>query len=195
MALHRAGPAIIASAATVVLGMLCLLFAEINSTKGLGPVAAIGIASACRHADAAAGAAGHLRPVDLLAAAAERRLRRTDRDRPLGPRRRPHRPAPAQRVGRHRARPRRRRARRRPARRDRPDQQGVVPRTPGLHRRRGGPRPALPGRRRQSASSSSARAGAAARDRAAFAGVPGIDPASITRAGRQGRLRVHAGAR
>ncbi len=42
-ALHRAGPAIIASAATVVLGMLCLLFAEANSTKGLGPVAAIGI--------------------------------------------------------------------------------------------------------------------------------------------------------
>ena len=42
-ALHRAGPAIIASAATVVLGMLCLLFAETNSTKGLGPVAAIGI--------------------------------------------------------------------------------------------------------------------------------------------------------
>jgi RND superfamily putative drug exporter len=43
-ALHRSGPAIIASAATVVLGMLCLFFAETNSTKGLGPVAAIGIA-------------------------------------------------------------------------------------------------------------------------------------------------------
>ncbi|MFG2039914.1 MMPL family transporter [Dactylosporangium sp. NPDC048998] len=43
-ALHRAGPAIVASAGTVVLGMLCLLFAETNSTKGLGPVAAIGIA-------------------------------------------------------------------------------------------------------------------------------------------------------
>jgi RND superfamily putative drug exporter len=42
-ALHRAAPAIIASAATVVLGMLCLLFAEMNSTAGLGPVAAIGI--------------------------------------------------------------------------------------------------------------------------------------------------------
>ena len=42
-ALHRAAPAIIASAATVTLGMLCLLFAEMNSTKGLGPVAAIGI--------------------------------------------------------------------------------------------------------------------------------------------------------
>jgi putative drug exporter of the RND superfamily len=43
-ALHRAGPAIIASAATVAIGMLCLLFAETNSTRGLGPVAAIGIA-------------------------------------------------------------------------------------------------------------------------------------------------------
>lgn len=43
VALHRAGPAIIASAATVVVGMLCLMLAETNSTKGLGPVAAIGI--------------------------------------------------------------------------------------------------------------------------------------------------------
>ena len=42
-ALHRAGPAIIASAGTVVLGMLCLVFAEMNSTQGLGPVAAIGV--------------------------------------------------------------------------------------------------------------------------------------------------------
>lgn len=43
-ALHRAGPAIFASAGTVVLGMLCLLVAEMNSTQGLGPVAAIGVA-------------------------------------------------------------------------------------------------------------------------------------------------------
>src|SRR5262249_1366154 len=35
--------AIIASGATVVISMLCLLFAVTNSTKGLGPVAAIGI--------------------------------------------------------------------------------------------------------------------------------------------------------
>jgi RND superfamily putative drug exporter len=42
-ALHRAGPAIIASGATVIAGMLCLLFASMSSTKGLGPVAAIGI--------------------------------------------------------------------------------------------------------------------------------------------------------
>ncbi|HEX7740704.1 MAG TPA: MMPL family transporter [Marmoricola sp.] len=42
-ALHRAAPAIVASALTVVLGMLCLVVAEMNSTAGLGPVAAIGI--------------------------------------------------------------------------------------------------------------------------------------------------------
>src|SRR4029450_9607476 len=38
------GPAIIASAATVILSLLCLLVAELNSTKSLGPVMAIGIA-------------------------------------------------------------------------------------------------------------------------------------------------------
>jgi putative drug exporter of the RND superfamily len=42
-ALHRAAPAIVASALTVILGMLCLTVAEMNSTAGLGPVAAIGI--------------------------------------------------------------------------------------------------------------------------------------------------------
>jgi RND superfamily putative drug exporter len=41
---HRAGPAIFASGSTVIAGMLCLLVATMNSTKGLGPVAAIGIA-------------------------------------------------------------------------------------------------------------------------------------------------------
>ncbi|MDL2080273.1 MMPL family transporter [Streptomyces sp. GXMU-J15] len=43
-ALHRAGPAVIASGATVVLSMLVLMAAEMNSTSGLGPVAAIGVA-------------------------------------------------------------------------------------------------------------------------------------------------------
>lgn len=43
-ALHRAAPAILASAATVAIGMLCLSFAELNSTAGLGPVLAIGVA-------------------------------------------------------------------------------------------------------------------------------------------------------
>jgi RND superfamily putative drug exporter len=43
-ALHRASPAIIASASTVAVGMLCLLAAQMNSTRGMGPVLAIGIA-------------------------------------------------------------------------------------------------------------------------------------------------------
>jgi putative drug exporter of the RND superfamily len=43
-ALGRAAPAIIASAATVILSLLTLLVAELASTKSLGPVMAIGIA-------------------------------------------------------------------------------------------------------------------------------------------------------
>ncbi|MCX4879457.1 MMPL family transporter [Streptomyces sp. NBC_00847] len=46
LALHRAGPAVLASGATVVISMLVLLAAEMNSTRGLGPVAAIGVAVA-----------------------------------------------------------------------------------------------------------------------------------------------------
>ena len=42
-ALHRATPAIIASASTVIVGMLCLTLADMNSTAGLGPVCAIGV--------------------------------------------------------------------------------------------------------------------------------------------------------
>jgi RND superfamily putative drug exporter len=45
-ALAKAGPAIIASGSTVVLGLLCLLAATLNSERGLGPIGAIGIASA-----------------------------------------------------------------------------------------------------------------------------------------------------
>src|SRR5215471_9322333 len=42
-ALRRAGPAIIASASTVIISLLVLLVAELNSTKSLGPVLAIGV--------------------------------------------------------------------------------------------------------------------------------------------------------
>jgi RND superfamily putative drug exporter len=42
-AVHRAGPAVLASGGTVILGMLCLVAADMNSTRGLGPVAAIGV--------------------------------------------------------------------------------------------------------------------------------------------------------
>src|SRR6266851_1057279 len=43
VAMRRAGPAIIASAGTVILSLLTLVVAELNSTKGMGPVLAIGI--------------------------------------------------------------------------------------------------------------------------------------------------------
>ena len=46
VAWRSAAPAIVASAATVVLGLLCLLASELEGNKGLGPVTAIGIASA-----------------------------------------------------------------------------------------------------------------------------------------------------
>ncbi len=45
-ALESAGPAILASAATVIAALLCLMIAKVNGTSGLGPIAAIGIASA-----------------------------------------------------------------------------------------------------------------------------------------------------
>ena len=71
-ALHRAAPASVASAATVVVGMLCLSFADLNSTPGLGPVLAVGVAvtflvmiTSCRAAlwsSAAAGCSGRKRP-------------------------------------------------------------------------------------------------------------------------------------
>ncbi len=42
-ALHRAGPAVFASGVTVLLGMLCLSFADMNSISSMGPVLAISI--------------------------------------------------------------------------------------------------------------------------------------------------------
>lgn len=45
-ALHRAAPAVLASGATVIIGLLCLTFAQMNSTSSLGPVGAAGIACA-----------------------------------------------------------------------------------------------------------------------------------------------------
>jgi putative drug exporter of the RND superfamily len=45
-ALASAGPAIFASAATVIAALLCLTIAKVNGTAGLGPIAAIGVACA-----------------------------------------------------------------------------------------------------------------------------------------------------
>jgi RND superfamily putative drug exporter len=43
VALRRAGPAVVASGGTVIVSLLALVIAELNSTKGLGPVLAIGV--------------------------------------------------------------------------------------------------------------------------------------------------------
>ncbi len=45
-ALASAGPAIFASAATVIAALLCLTLAKVNGTAGLGPIAAMGVACA-----------------------------------------------------------------------------------------------------------------------------------------------------
>ena len=46
VAVRQAGPGIVASAGTVVAALLCLSFASVNSTAGLGPVGAMGVAIA-----------------------------------------------------------------------------------------------------------------------------------------------------
>src|ERR1700743_396316 len=46
VALRRAGPAIVASAGTVIISLLTLSLAELNSTKSMGPVLAVGVAVA-----------------------------------------------------------------------------------------------------------------------------------------------------
>jgi len=46
LALRTAGPAIVASGATVICALLCLTIAEVEGTSGLGPVGALGIAIA-----------------------------------------------------------------------------------------------------------------------------------------------------
>ncbi|WUT80555.1 MMPL family transporter [Streptomyces sp. NBC_00669] len=45
-ALRRCAPAVLASAGTVAAGMLCLLAADLNSSRGMGPAAAVGVLSA-----------------------------------------------------------------------------------------------------------------------------------------------------
>jgi RND superfamily putative drug exporter len=46
IAVRQAGPAILASAGTVIAALLCLSLAQVNSTAGLGPVGAMGVAVA-----------------------------------------------------------------------------------------------------------------------------------------------------
>ena len=45
-AMRSAGPAVLASAATVIAALLCLTVAKVNGTAGLGPIGAIGVACA-----------------------------------------------------------------------------------------------------------------------------------------------------
>ena len=46
VALRRSFPAVLASAATVAIALLCLLLAQMNNARGLGPVGATGVAAA-----------------------------------------------------------------------------------------------------------------------------------------------------
>ena len=107
-ALHRAGPAIIASGSTVIVGMLCLLVAEMNSTLEHG--------SGARHRRGrrpagddhlAAGAAGDHGPLDLLAGEADRGQPRADLDGLLGQDRLGDQPPPTHGLDQHVRRPRR----------------------------------------------------------------------------------------
>jgi putative drug exporter of the RND superfamily len=45
-AMQSAGPAVLASSATVIAGLLCLTVAKVNGTSGMGPIAAMGVACA-----------------------------------------------------------------------------------------------------------------------------------------------------
>ena len=150
LALRRAGPAIIASAGTVILSLLTLSVAELNSTKSLGPVLAIGVGVALvSMMTLLPGPAGDLRPLGVLAGQADVRLGRAHHPGYLGPGGPAHRGQAAGGLDDDRGGARRDGARPdRPAG-QRPDRGRVVRRPPpGLRGRAGGDRPELPGRRR-----------------------------------------------
>ena len=150
LALRRAGPAIIASAGTVILALLTLFVAELNSTKSLGPVLAIGVGVAL------------LSMMTLLPALLvicgrwmfwpvkpDVRLGRADRQGLLGRGGQAHRGQAADRLGDDRRGARRDGARPDRPEGQRPDRRRVLRRAPpGLGGRAGGHRPELPGRRR-----------------------------------------------
>ena len=101
-ALHRAGPAILASGATVIAGMLCLALRDDELDQGPRPGRRHRRRRRpARHADPAARAARRLRPLDLLAGAPDLRLGRPHPRRLLGAHRPPHRQGPAPHLGRH----------------------------------------------------------------------------------------------
>ena len=77
--------AILASGGTVILGVMTLVLSELNSNRGLGPVAAVGIAFAMLAvADVPARGPGHARPQGLLAGPARSSTSPTRRPRSPG---------------------------------------------------------------------------------------------------------------
>ncbi len=150
IALRRAGPAIIASAGTVILSLLTLFGrrTELHQEPGTG-AGHRRRGGADLHDDAAAGPAGDLRSLGVLASQADVRLGRAHHQGYLGEGGPAHLGQAAAGLGGDR-----RGSRRDGARPDRPEGQradrGRVfhwP-PPGLRGRAGGHRPALPGRRR-----------------------------------------------
>ena len=107
-ALRRTAGPVIASGATVILGVLCLLLSDLASDRGLGPISAVNVAlRRGRRADLPARGARAARPGGLLAVPAG--LRHPRRVEPgLGAGGRHRRPAPGPGARREPARPRRR---------------------------------------------------------------------------------------
>ena len=175
VALRRASPAIIASASTVILGLLCLTFAETNSTSGLGPVAAIGVAVAL---------VTMLTLLPALLVTVGRwifwpvhptlRIGRADGAGPLGPYGKPHRPPPPAGVDRHGARSGRAGPGGDRLPRQRAHQQPVVPGAPERGRRPGRPRRATSRPVWAVRSSSSPTPESVTPVQRAFAATPGI---------------------
>ena len=149
-ALHRAGPAIIASASTVALSLLCFLVAELSSSKSVGAGDGDRHRSGARgHAHPAAGAAGGVRPLGVLAGPADPGLAGADRARRVGAHRRRRGPPSAAGVAGDGRGPRGRGVRHDRAQDQRPAAQGLVPHQARGGDRGAGARPPLPGRDRQ----------------------------------------------
>ena len=100
VALRRALPAVLASGATVIISLLCLLVSELNSDRGLGPVGAAGIFCALL---AMTTLASHLarrdRPLGVLAVRTAHGYAESRRGRHLGADRGLRRPSPPPDLG------------------------------------------------------------------------------------------------
>ena len=145
-ALRRAGPAIFASASTVIIALLVLLVAELQSTKDLGPVLAIGVAVSLL---------AMLTLLPALLVVVPRGVfwpyrpgygsSEPTHSRTLGPRRVEHRAPASDRLDHHGRRPRRDGDRPGRAEGQRPDERAVLPRSPRFRGRRVRAGQALPG--------------------------------------------------